>query len=122
MKIEGTRTSPFVSIENGNFEIKGKSIPEDPHEFYSPILHVIQEYLKNPYKNTVLRFQLDYINSGSKKYLINILLSFNEFYLRGNDVKIFWHYEMDDDSILDLGNDLRSMIRIPFQLIEVKTE
>ena len=122
MKIAGTRTSPFVRIENGNFEIKGRSIPENAHEFYSPILHVIQEYLKNPYKNTVLRFQLEYINSGSKKYLINILLSFDEFYLRGNDVKIFWHYEQDDDSMLELGNDLLSMIRIPFQLIAEETE
>jgi hypothetical protein len=120
MKIEGTKSSPSVSIENGIFEIKGRSIPEDTHDFYSPIIHVIQDYLKNPYENTVLQFHLEYINSGSKKYITNILSTFNEYYLHGNDVKIFWHYDFDDDSMLELGHDLQSMVKIPFQLIEVK--
>jgi len=117
MKIAGTRTSPFVRIENGTIEIKGRSIPEDSHEFYAPIMHLIQEYLKNPYENTVLRFQLDYINSGSKKYITNILTSFNDYFLRGKDVKVLWHYEKDDDSMLELEMISAQCSRSHFSLL-----
>ncbi len=119
MKIEGTRTTPSVSFENGKIEIKGRSIPEDSHDFYSPIVHVIQEYLKNPSETSELHFQLEYINSGSKKYVTNILNYFNDIYLQGKDVKVIWKYEFDDESMLDLGNDLSGMVKIPFQIIEV---
>jgi hypothetical protein len=120
MNIEGTGSTPSVRIENGIFEIKGRSIPEDTHEFFSPIVHVIQDYIKNPSENTVLQFHLEYINSGSKKYITGILSTFNEFYLQGKDVLVLWHYDFDDDSMLELGNDLRAMFKIPFQIIEVK--
>jgi hypothetical protein len=31
-----------------------------------------------------------------------------------------WSYETDDESILDLGQDLQSMIKIPFSFIEIR--
>jgi len=116
MKIEGTRSTPSVSIENGIIDIRGRSIPEDSHDFYSPIVHIIQEYLKDPAETTELHFQLEYINSGSKKYITNILNYFNELYLHGKDVKVYWNYDIDDESMLELGNDLQSIIDIPFNL------
>ena len=120
MKIEGTRSTPSVVIENGKFEIKGRSIPEDSHDFYAPIIHVIQEYLKNPAKTTELHFQLEYVNSGSKKYITNILNYFNEMHRHGKEVIVFWNYDAEDESMLELGTDLKSMIQIPFHLIEIE--
>ena len=120
MKIEGTRTTPSVNIENGMFEIKGRSIPEDSHDFYSPITHVIQEYIKNPAETTELHFQLEYINSGSKKYITNILNYFNEMYLHGKEVQVFWNYDSDDESMLELGDDLKAMVQLPFHIIELR--
>jgi hypothetical protein len=119
MKVEGTRTSPSVSIENGVVEVKGRSIPEDCHDFFSPIIHEVQDYLKNPPEKTLLRFHLEYINSGSKKYITNIIIQFNEIYLKGKDVKIIWNYDFDDDSIIELGSDLMGMVQIPFSMVEV---
>ena len=119
MKIEGTRTSPSVNIEKGIFEIKGRSIPEDSHDFFSPIVHEVQDYIKNPLENTILRFHLDYINSGSKKYLSNIISHFNDMYLEGKNVSIYWNYDYDDESIMELGKDLMGMTQIPFHMVEV---
>lgn len=119
MFIEGTKTTPSISISSGVFEIKGRSIPEDAYGFFSPLLSETQSYLSRPAPKTEIRFHLEYINSGSKKYLTNFLSKFNEFYLAGNDVVIYWHFDYDDESMQDLGNDLRSMIQIPFHIIEV---
>jgi hypothetical protein len=120
MFIEGTKNSPSISVSDGIFEIKGRSIPEDAFEFYSPLLHKAQDYMKSPKEKTELRFHLEYINSGSKKYITNFLAKFNEFYLGGNNIIIYWHFDYDDESMQELGNDLRSMIQIPFHIIEVK--
>jgi hypothetical protein len=120
MYIEGTKSTPSITVGDGVFEIKGRSIPEDAFDFFSPLLHETQAYLQNPSENTELRFHLEYINSGSKKYLTNLLAKFNDFYLDGHDVVIYWHYDYEDESMQELGNDLRSMIEIPFHVIEVR--
>ena len=119
MHIERTKSSPSIDVKDGIFEIKGRSIPEDAYEFYAPLQKELSLYIENPKPKTEIRFHLEYINSGSKKYLTNFLAKFNEFYLEGNEVIIYWHFDYDDDSMQDLGNDLKSMIQIPFYIAEV---
>jgi len=120
MFIEGTKTTPGISVSNGIFEVKGRSIPEDAFAFFSPLLDEANLYFSRPTQKTEIRFHLEYINSGSKKYITNLLARFNTFYQSGHDVVIYWHFDYDDESMHDLGNDLRSMIQIPFHIIEVK--
>ncbi len=119
MQIEGTKVTPYISILDGIFEIKGRSIPEDAFDFYAPMVHEVQDYLEHPKSSTELRFHLEYINSGSKKYLTNILARFNDFYLEGNEIVIYWYFDHDDESMQELAIDLRSMVQIPFHIIEV---
>jgi hypothetical protein len=94
----------------------GRSILEDSHEFFTPVIQEIQEYVKKPADSTLIKIKLDYINSGSKKYLAKILCIYNELYLSGKKVSILWNYDLDDDSIIDLGNDIMGMIQIPFRM------
>ena len=120
MIIEGTKNTPSVLIESGVLEIKGRSIPEDAFEFYSPILNKIQSDLPFSSDRTEIRFHLEYINSGSKKFLSNILGLLDQLYLKGMDMIVYWHYDYDDDSMYELGNDYRTLVQIPFHVIEVK--
>jgi len=119
MKIEGTRSTPYVIIEPGKIEIKGRSIPEDCFEFYNPVFNAIQDYYSNNSTKTEMHFHLEYINSGSKKFITNILALCNEFYQKGQDIMVRWYFDSDDESIEELGNDLRTMLQIPFHLVEV---
>ena len=115
--IKETKVTPFVSIEKGKIIIKGRSIPEDSFEFYEPVLKACAEYVEHPPPNTEIYIHLDYVNSGSKKFLTNILSVFEGSYLQGNNYKVTWHYDVDDESIHDLGNDLKGIIKIPLQVI-----
>jgi hypothetical protein len=116
MNIEGTRSTPYISIGPGRIEIKGRSIPENTYEFYSPVIHAINDYFLKTELKTEMHFHLEYINSGSKKLITNILVSCNDFYQAGKNITIQWHYDSDDESMQELGNDLRSMLEIPFYL------
>ncbi|KPK85088.1 MAG: hypothetical protein AMS27_08340 [Bacteroides sp. SM23_62_1] len=115
--VEETKITPFVSIEEGKITMKGRSIPEDSFEFYDPVLRACQDYVLNPPPNTEIIIHLDYVNSGSKKFLTNILTVFEGSYLQGNNYSIKWYYDVDDESIHDLGNDLKGIIKIPIQVI-----
>jgi hypothetical protein len=40
-------------------------------------------------------------------------------YKNKNDVKINWYYEEDDEDMLEAGEDYESIIRVPFNMIEI---
>jgi hypothetical protein len=115
-QIEVTKITPYVFIDKGEIIIHGRSIPEDSFEFYEPVVEACREYVRKPAKHTVVRIHLDYVNSGSKKYLTNILTILEESYFSGYSYEIIWVYDIDDEAIYDLGNDLKGIIKIPLKI------
>ena len=99
-------------------QIVGRSIPENPEVVFKPLREWVLKYFSSNDKLKI-NILLEYINSGSKKYLTNFLAKLNEFYLEGKEVIIYWNFDYDDESMQELGNDLKSMIQIPFHIVEV---
>jgi len=114
--IEETRTTPFIQVDKGDIIIKGRSIPEDAFEFYEPVVDACKDYVEKPAKHTVINIHLDYVNSGSKKYLTNILTVLEKSYLEGNGYEVNWIYDIDDEAMMDLGHDLKGIIKIPLSI------
>ena len=115
-QVEETRATPFVLIDRGEITIKGRSIPEDSFEFFEPILDACKEYVLKPAKHTKVNIHLEYVNSGSKKYLTNIFTVLEKSYLEGNGYEITWTFDTDDEALHDLGNDLKGIIKIPISI------
>ena len=115
-QVEETRTTPHVYIDQGQVTIKGRSIPEDAFAFFEPVVDACREYIEKPAKHTIVSIHLEYVNSGSKKYLTNILNVLEKSYLDGNGYEIIWTYDSDDEAMLDLGNDLKGIIKIPISI------
>jgi len=115
-QVEETRTTPFVLIGNGEITIKGRSIPEDSFEFFEPIIDACMKYVLKPAKHTVVSIHLEYVNSGSKKYLTNLLTVLEKSYLDGFGYELTWTYDIDDEALHDLGNDLKGIIKIPITI------
>ena len=114
--VEETKTTPYIKIEKGLITIKGRSIPEDSFNFYDPVMKACDEYVSDPPKLTEIAIHLDYVNSGSKKYLTNILTVFETNYLKGFHYNIVWKYDSDDEAMFDLGIDLKGIIKIPIEI------
>jgi hypothetical protein len=60
--------------------------------------------------------QLEYINSGSSKYLYEILKRLTGFIKSGKKVEIKWLYEEDDEAMLELGEHYRDSAGIPLKI------
>ena len=54
LRIEQTDDSPLVILdqENNQFEISGKSLPEDVVDFYQPVLDWLNDYRAEPQPKT----------------------------------------------------------------------
>ncbi|MGC9343891.1 MAG: DUF1987 domain-containing protein, partial [Bacteroidales bacterium] len=102
---EKTFNTPEIRFvpDEGLLRIEGRSIPEDPGEIYDIIIEKLHEYFKNPSKLTRVEIKLEYINSGSSKYLLELLRIMKRNYDAGADCLVTWFYEEDDESILELG-------------------
>lgn len=119
MIIEGTHATPAITFEPGLIKIIGRSIPEDSAEFYEPVIHAMHDYFRHTIEKTEILIHLEYINSGSKKFITNILGICNEAFSSGHNLSIIWNYDYDDESMEELGNDLKLMWNLPFEIREV---
>lgn len=120
LDIEKRNNTPAVVFDSasGSLKIEGRSIPENPGEFYDELIDWIKEYFKEPKELTTIDLNLEYVNSGSSKYLLGLFRVIKEEAQKGNIVTINWYYEEDDEAILSLGEHYKSSLKIPFNLIE----
>jgi len=121
IKIDQTIKTPGIDFnaQSGVLRIIGRAIPENPEEFFSGIIQWVKEYFKNPVQPTYINFQLEYVNSGSSKFILEFFHIIQENIKKGYDCKVKWYYEEDDEAILELGKHYQSLLEIPFKLIEL---
>lgn len=120
--IEGTPKTPSVNFNasTGILEIKGRSIPENSIEFYKPLIEWIDKYGSSPQPKTIVNIQLEYFNTSSSKCILDVFKRLEAIVNAGHDVLINWHYEEDDEDMLEAGEDYQSIIKVPFKMIEVE--
>ncbi len=119
--IEGTAKTPNVSFngDTGKLEIKGRSIPENSIEFYKPLVDWLEEYAHAPKDKTVVDVHLEYFNTSSSKCILDVFKKLEAIHKNKYEILIIWHYEEDDEDMLEAGEDYESIIRVPFKMIEI---
>ena len=118
--IKESPTTPEVhlSFEEGNFEIKGVSIPEDTEEFYAPILEAIESFISNDKPEKIqMAFKLIYVNTSTSAILGKIIKLLEVQKDSFREVVIQWYYEQEDEDMKDLGEDFHSFSDIKFEMI-----
>lgn len=119
--IEKTVKTPYVNFDaqSGILKIIGRSIPENPEEFFLKLFDWVNGYFKDPQNETLVNVQLEYINSGSSKFILEFFQLFQEYKSKGFSCKISWYYEEDDEAVFELGKHYQNIIDVPFKLIEI---
>jgi len=119
--IEGTPKTPTIKFDSatGEFEIKGRSIPENSVEFYRPLIDWLDLYKETPNNKTVVNIKLEYFNTSSSKCILDVFKKLETIHKAKNEVEVNWYYEEDDEDMLEAGEDYESIIRVPFKMIEI---
>ena len=121
--IEQTPKTPLISFDagNGNFELRGKSIPENTVLFYKPVFEWVDKYVLSPPASTTLNIQLDYFNTSSSKCIVDLFKKLEAISKNGKGTAVInWQYDEADEDMLEAGEDYKSIIKIPFNLVSFK--
>ena len=122
VSIEPSPKTPKINLdaEAGLVEIKGRSIPENSVEFYKPVMEWLDEYLNLPTSNTNVNIQLEYFNTSSSKCILDVFKKLEAIHKGGSQTVINWHYEQDDEDMLEAGEDYQAIINVPFKMIKIE--
>jgi hypothetical protein len=100
---------------DNRLELVGRSIPENPELIYTRLEEWITTHFEMN-NGLIVNIQLEYINSGSSKYLYEILKRLTGYGRSGKHVKLKWLYEEDDEAMLELGQHYRDTAGIPLEI------
>jgi hypothetical protein len=96
-------------------ELVGRSIPENPELIFKRLDSWITSHFEK-HEGLDVDIKLEYINSGSSKYLYEVLKRLTTFGRSGKLVKMRWLYEEDDEAMLELGQHYRDIAGLPIEI------
>lgn len=108
--INASPTSPEIDFRFAQdvLSIKGESYPENAAAFYGPVIERVRTYLGARSGAVItVHVSLAYFNSSSTKMLFTLFEAFNGAALAGNEVRLHWYHDEDDDTICEFGEELR---------------
>ncbi len=119
--IEGTKKTPDVRLDpEGKIKLGGRSIPEDASKFFEEVLDWVVAYCSSPKDTTTIDIELEYFNSGSAKYVMQILRELSELISGNRKVVVNWYYEEGDDDILERGEYYATILSMDINFIETE--
>lgn len=121
LKKAETKRTPRIILEPGRIFIMGRSIPENPGEFFRPVYDWISMYSKEFTGESRIDLGFEYINTSSTKWIYTILKELSEMKDLAQNAKLTWYYENGDDDMCELGFILRSYVDCPFLVVEVSS-
>ncbi len=126
LSLELTDNTPKVILDPNNhtLEFEGDSRPEDVQKFFQPIMSWLEEYESFSKSagdvNLDANFKLEYFNSSSAKYIMDIILKLGSIAEAGNvTLNINWHYDEMDEDMLDAGEEFEDMLDVEFNFVVI---
>lgn len=118
--IRSSRVTPSVYFNPNKelLDLRGKSSPENPLNFYGSLLLNIDKYAEIK-GNITVNLAFEYFNTSSSKCIFNLLRKLDEISQLGKRVIVNWYYENDDEDMLEAGEDYSSFFGYEFNFVSV---
>ncbi len=107
--IAPTPSSPEVDFkfDARSLSLRGESYPENAAAFYGDIIARLKEFLSGQKDISLeVNIALAYFNSSSTKMLFNLIEALSNAAEDGNQVRLNWFHDEEDDTILEFGQEL----------------
>lgn len=118
LQLEATPTSAYVDFNptTGKIEMKGRSVPENPLEFFNPLTSWLETYHKEVAQPLSFDVKLEYFNTSSSKCLLDVFKKILLMHRAGIQTEITWWCEEFDDDMVEAGEDYKEMLNMPFNI------
>ena len=111
------------------FEISGESRPENTSKFYVPLLEWLTQYQSVLYwekdkvsniPTKIFEFKLDYFNSTSAKFIMDVLMQLDKMAQEGYPIKVKWFFDKRDEDMKESGEEFSKLLKkLPIEFIEI---
>lgn len=119
--IEKTYNTPYINFNSttGILRIEGRSTPFIAGDCYDELIEWVKGF-NSLQKNILYRFQFEYTNTASIKYILGLLrVTKKKVQEEGFKCSIDWYYEKDDEYILEVGEHFMNSIKLPFKFHQI---
>lgn len=123
--IPATKATPEISFDakTESFTITGRSIPADASNFYLPLERWVEKFIAIQKNDSVtIDIKLDHLNTGSVRALLSILSKIIKLRDQEVNVMIHWHHDMDDEDMVDKGEEMSLILEHPFRFMPFRDE
>ena len=115
--IEEAEESLAISLKaSGELDFTGRSFPEDALEFFAPVMDWLDEYQNSAAEKTVATFSISYFNSTSALHILKLLNALDQIHKAGNDLRVVWHHDENDDLMAEKAEEMKAMVDVPFEI------
>lgn len=119
--ITASANSPFVHFrKTGKIELSGKIILDQNAELWGQMYTWIENYKSYQVPKTIVKLQVDYLNTASLKELNKFLILISSLNTSETEISIFWHYNESDIYMKEIGFELSKQSGFNFQMKIVK--
>ncbi len=117
--IKGTLKTPTILFKKSDnyLLIEGRSTLENPNNFYKPLISKLKEAIHSSSGKVEIDFKLEYFNTTSSLSILALLRHLQSLNTKSNEVVINWHYDEEDEDILEIGKDYSTILKFPFNLV-----
>lgn len=113
-----TENTPEIHLNpTGVIKFQGRAITTYNTEFSDRILNWIDSYLTNPAEITYVIINFEYLNSYGTTILVSFFRKLLNLNLQAKKLEILWHYEEEDDDMLEKGEYISTTLNIPIKFV-----
>lgn len=120
LHLKGTEDTPEIlfDVENNQFVISGRSLPEDVTAFFESTLEWLKQLQDSNLTEFTLEFKLEYFNTASSKIILDILSLLEDVNNSGN-IKIYikWFSPEDDEDMIEAAEEYKELVELPFEIV-----
>jgi hypothetical protein len=122
LEIRSTPTTLGIILDPVTHQLffSGISYPTNPITFFQPVLEWVETYLQESTNHKItINLHMSYFNTSSSTFLFRIMEMFDSSNKKYGNVKVLWHYEDEEDDVLDAWKSLLYDLDLSFDLVKI---
>lgn len=118
LEITQTPSTPEVRADSGQGRVfmAGDSYPENPFEFFQPIIDWIDTFLDKDDRPLNFDLELVYLNTSSIRAMMDIFDRLEESHQAGRPVSVRWSYDPENERVGELAEEFKEDCTFPFTI------
>jgi hypothetical protein len=120
--IDQTEKTPQIDFNflTGELILSGKSIPENATAIYEPAYNWVTNYIKNPRQTTNLRLNLEYFNTASSIWLVNIVKCLSKIEVPESVLLVHLYFNIEEFDNMDV-EDVKDALSYVVDIVNPST-